>query len=112
VCGDGVYGTRPWRKYGEGDTQVVIDGFKEVKTNWNSSDYRFVSKGSTLYAFILNPADNRVAVIKSLEGSDKVKSVKLVGGDVLPFSQAFGVLTVKLPDILPTEYTNCLAIEL
>jgi alpha-L-fucosidase len=112
VCGQGVYGTRPWREYGEGDTKVVIEGFKEEKTNWNSSDYRFVSKGSTLYAFILNPADNRTAVIKSLGESDKVKSVKLLGGEELPFSQSFGVLTVKLPEVLPTKYTNCIAVEL
>ena len=112
VCGEGVCGTRPWRKYGEGDTQVLIEGFKEVKTEWNSSDYRFVSKGSKLYAFILKPADNRISVIKSLEETDKVKSVKLLGGVALPFAQNFGVLTVKLPDVLPTEYTNCIEIEL
>ena len=28
------------------------------------------------------------------------------------FSQAFGVLTVKLPAEMPTSYTNCLKIEL
>jgi len=112
ICGEGVYGTSPWRKYGEGDTQVLIEGFKEVKTEWNSSDYRFVSKGNKVYAFILKAPDNRIAVIKSLTEADKVKSVKLLGGDKLPFEQAYGVLTVKLPDILPTEYTNCVQIEL
>jgi len=111
VCGDGVYGTRPWRKYGEGDTQALIDGFREEKTKWNSSDYRFTSKNNTLYAFMLKSADNRVAVIKSLEEADKVKSVKLLGGGAVPFEQAYGVLTVKLPEKLPTEYTNCLGIE-
>jgi len=89
----------------------LIDGFKEVKTNWNSSDYRFAAKDNTLYAFILKPADNRVAVIKSLGEADKVKSVRLLGGGAIPFEQAFGVLTVKLPEILPAEYTNCLAVE-
>ena len=112
VCSEGVYGTRPWRKYGEGDTQVVIEGFKEVKTTWNSSDYRFTSKDNTLYAFLLNPAENRVAIIKSLEESEKVKSVRLLGGEKLPFAQSYGVLTVKLPEVLPSEYTNCIAIEL
>jgi alpha-L-fucosidase len=111
ACGEGVYGTRPWRAYGEGDTQVTIDGFKELKTNWNSSDYRFVKKGGTLYAFVLKPADNRVAVIKSLSESDKVKSVRLLGGGPVPFAQCYGVLTVRLPEALPTGYTNCLAIE-
>ena len=112
ICGEGVYGTRPWRQYGEGDTNVLIEGFKEEKTNWNSSDYRFVAKGDKLYAFILKPADNRIAVIKSLEESDKVKSVKLLGGEALPHTQSYGVLTVKLPADMPTKYTNCLEISL
>ena len=60
---------------------------------------------------MLKPADNRIAVIKSLEETEKVKSVRLLGGGMLPFEQAFGVLTVKLPEILPTEYTNCIAVE-
>ncbi|MCL1857744.1 MAG: alpha-L-fucosidase [Oscillospiraceae bacterium] len=111
ICGDAVYGTRPWKIYGEGDTQVLIDGFKEVKTTWNSSDYRFTAKENKLYAFILKPADNHIAVIKSLDETDKVKSVKILGGDNLSFVQAYGVLTVKLPDILPSEYTNCLEID-
>lgn len=112
VCGEGVYNTRPWRQNGEGDTQALIEGFREVKTVWNSSDYRFTKKGNTLYAFILNPSKERVAVLKSLTEDDKVKSVRLLGGDKLPFTQFCGILTVKLPENLPTKYTNCLAIEL
>jgi len=111
ICGEGVYGTRPWKKFGEGDTQALIEGFREEKTNWNSSDYRFVAKNNILYAFILKPAGNRIAVIKSLDESEKVKSVRLLGCGMLPFEQAFGVLTVKLPENLPTGYTNCLAVE-
>ena len=112
ICGEGVYGTRPWRTFGEGETRVLIDGFKEEKTEWNNTDYRFVCKGNTVYAYILQPAETRIAIIRSLTESDKVKSVRLLGGGNLPFSQAFGVLTVKLPDVLPTKYANCLAFEL
>jgi hypothetical protein len=35
-----------------------------------------------------------------------------MGGDLCSFNQAFGVLTVKLPKNLPTQYTNCIAIEI
>ena len=111
LCSEGIYNTRPWRAYGEGDTQALIDGFKEEKTTWKSADYRFTHKGNTLYAFVLKPADNRVAIIKSLTEADRVKSVRLLGGSSLPFSQAYGTLTVKLPEVLPTKYTNCIAIE-
>ncbi len=59
---------------------------------------------------MMRAPENRVAVIKSLTESEKVTSVSLLGGDALPFEQSFGVLTVKLPEKLPTEYTNCLKI--
>ena len=111
ICGDGVYGTRPWRVFGEGDTKVLIEGFKEVEVEWNSSDFRFTAKGKSVYAFMLKAPENRVAVIKSLTEQDKVVSVRLLGGEKLPFTQSYGILTVKLPQKLPTEYTNCIAID-
>ncbi|MEI6425413.1 MAG: alpha-L-fucosidase C-terminal domain-containing protein, partial [Lentisphaerota bacterium] len=68
--------------------------------------------GKTLYAFLLKAPENRVAVLKSLKDSEKVTSVKLLGGGKCKFSQSFGVLTVKLPDDMPTQYSNVLAIEM
>ena len=112
VCSEGVYSTRPWREFGEGDTKVLIDGFTENKTDWNSSDYRFTIKDNTLYAFMLKPSETRTAVIKSLTDSERVKRVRLLGVGEVPFSQEYGALVVKLPDKLPTEYVNCLALDL
>ncbi|HBQ65142.1 MAG TPA: alpha-L-fucosidase [Clostridiales bacterium] len=112
VCGEGIYGTRPWRKFGEGDSRVVIDGFKEAKVQWNSSDFRFTAKDSTIYAFMLGMPENHAVVIKSLAKEEQVTSVHLLGGAKLPFHQAFGILTVQLPETMPTKYTNCLAIEI
>lgn len=112
IAGEAVYGTRPWRRFGEGDSMVAIEGFKEEQVAWNSSDFRFTVKGKTLYAFMLAAPRNRVAVVKSLTESEQVASVRLLGAGECKFSQAFGALTVKLPDALPTEYTNVLAIEL
>ena len=91
---------------------MLIDGFTETKVTWNSSDYRFTRKGATLYAFMFAAPENRVAVIKSLTEADKVESVLLLGAGTCAFSQAFGTLTIKLPDSLPTPYTNCLKLEL
>ncbi|QUI22744.1 alpha-L-fucosidase [Vallitalea pronyensis] len=113
ICGDAVHSTRPWRIFGEGDSLVDVDsGFNETAVAWNSSDFRFVTKGNTLYAFMPTAPKNRVTVIKSLTPKEKVISVKLMGGRSLAYSQNFGALTVQLPQELPTPYTNCLAIEL
>ena len=112
VCGEAVHGTRPWREYGEGDSRVQTEGFREEKVVWNSSDFRFTARGKTLYAFMLRAPENRVAVLKSLSEQDAVLSVRLLGEGECPFSQSFGVLTVRLPPEFPTTYTNVLAIEL
>lgn len=56
--------------------------------------------------------DSRVAVVKSLTEQDRVTSVRLLGAGEVEFAQNFGILTVKLPEDMPTKYTNCLAIEL
>lgn len=112
ICGEGVYGTRPFRLSGEGPAKVVIDGFKEDAVAWTGSDFRFTVKGNTLYAFQMRwPEDNR-AIIKSLTPAEKVKSVRLLGAGVIPFAQPYGVLVAELPDQRPSEYVNCLAIEL
>lgn len=112
VAAEGIYGTRPWRVSGEGDSKVVIDGFRESAVEWNASDYRFTSKGNNVYAFMMRVPEAHVSVIKSFTEAEHVKAVKLLGGEELPFTQSFGVLTVKLPDTMPTEYANCLKITL
>ena len=112
INGEAVHGSRPWREYGEGDSAVVIEGFTEDKVAWNSSDYRFTQKGNTVYAFMLAAPSNRVAVVKSLTEADTVAGVTLLGAGACKFSQAFGTLTVELPEELPTKYANVLAVEL
>ena len=44
VNAEAVYGTRPWRVFGEGETRVRIEGFREDKTDWTRSDFRFTQK--------------------------------------------------------------------
>lgn len=112
VCGEGVYGTRPFRISGEGSASVHIEGFKEDAVAWSSSDFRFTTKGKTIYAFQMRWPENNRAVIKTLEPSEKVKAVRLLGAGPVPFEQPYGTLVVNLPDTKPTEYVNCLALEL
>jgi len=112
ACSEGVYGTRPWRVYGEGDAKVLIEGFKEEAVEWNSSDFRFTQKGNTVYAFMLKVPENGVAVIKSFNENDRIKKVRLIGFGEVPFSNEFGVLNVKLPEKLPVDCANCLAVEM
>lgn len=112
VCGEGVYGTKPFRVSGEGCAKVHIEGFKENEVEWRSSDFRFTTKDKIIYAFQMRWPENNRSVIKSLTPADKVKAVRLLGVGNVPFEQPYGTLVVNLPDQRPTNYVNCLAIEL
>ncbi len=112
ICGEGVYHTRPWRISSEGGSRVIIQGFTEKAVEWTSSDYRFTCKGNTVYAFLLKAPETRVAAVKSLKPEERVCKVRLLGEGDVPFTQFEGVLTVRLPEKLPTAYANCLALEL
>jgi alpha-L-fucosidase len=112
ICSEGVYGTRPFRVSGEGPANVIIEGFKEVEVSWSSADYRFTKKGNILYAFMLRYPANLVAVLTSLLPTEMVRSVRVLGEGAVPFEQSPGRLVVTLPSNPPTEYANCLAIEL
>lgn len=110
VCGEAVYGTRPWRTFGEGDTRVKIEGFREDKTDWTRSDFRFTQKDGAVYTFMMGAVGGEPAVLRSF--ADKpVQSVQLLGCGDVPFAQSFGVLTVSLPDRLPCACANVLKIR-
>ena len=112
ACGEGIFGTRPWRIFGEGYSSVHIEEFKEEPVSWTETDFRFTSKGKTVYVFIMKAPENRSIAIRSFLPMERAASVRLLGGSELPFSQNYGILAVELPPELPTRYTNCLAVEL
>ena len=100
VCSEAVYGTRPWRVFGEGDTRVTIDGFREEKTAWARSDFRFVQKDGAVYAFMMGiqPGVNR-RCCASFGRRTSVHSVELLGVGQAPFHEPeFGVLSGQLPE--------------
>jgi len=112
VCGEGIYGTRPFRVSGEGPSSVHIEGFHEDAVAWTSADLRFTRKNNVVYAFQMRwPTDGR-AVVRSLGAADRVRSVRLLGAGELSFDQAHGVLVAELPDRPPLDGVTCLAIDL
>ena len=110
INGEAIYYTRPWRVSGEGSSYVRIDGFTEEQVSWHEDDFRFVVKNEKLYAFVMCPNRGKTAVIKSLDESERVASVRLLGVGNLTFSQYSGILVVDLPEKMPTPYANALEI--
>ena len=113
VNGEAIYGTRPWRIYGEGPTKVAAGSFHDTDTaNYTAEDFRFTTKGDVLYAIGLAWPTNGEAVIHSLAqtvGSERVKSVALLGSDAkLQFNQRADGLHVQLPTQPPAKYAYVL----
>ena len=110
VNSEAIYGTKVWRKYGEGPTKVkegqFTDGAEKVFT---SEDIRFTVKGENLYCTVLSWPEDGHVVIKSLGHSADanlpefhgiVKDVDVLGCDEKPvWERKAGGLHVTAPGI-------------
>jgi alpha-L-fucosidase len=106
--GEGIYGTRPWKIFGEKseEAKAFKPGRFDENYKFNSKDIRFTSKDGILYAFCLGiPAED--ITIKSLGKKSKfcgkpITSIKMFGSDVkLKWSQGNDALVIQKPAKLP-----------
>ncbi len=109
VNGEAIYGTRPWRIYGEGPTQVAAGAFHDTDTTtYTAQDFRFTTKDDTLYAIELGWPSGGESIVHALGttvGAQRVSSVSLLGSDVkLRFDQLTDGLHIQLPVQEPGRY--------
>jgi alpha-L-fucosidase len=108
VNSEAIYGTRPWRTFGEGPTQVGEGNFSESKAAaLTAEDIRFTQKNGVLYALMLGAPKSRTVSIPTLaegaeHGAGRVDRVELIGvGGPLKFSRTGQALVVELPETMP-----------
>jgi len=109
VNGDAIYGTRPWKVYGEGPTPVAAGSFHDTDTAaYTAEDFRFTTRGNNLYAIELGWPASGEAVIQTLGtavGGQKIEGVALLGSDAkLQFRQQLDGLHIQLPAQAPGKY--------
>lgn len=114
--GEAIYGTRPWKVFGEGPTQVKAGHFNEPKSAYTPRDIRFTRKGDTLYAILLGwPGDGAEAGIVSLRSGETARPVTtvevLATSEKLAFRQTEEALRVILPRAPPGEHAYVLRIR-
>lgn len=118
VNGEAIYGTRPWRIYGEGPTKPAVGAFHDKDAvKYTAEDFRFTTKASSLYAIELGWRSDGEAVIRSLgSGSlptQKIVSVGLLGGDAaLKFEERADGLHIQVPVEAPGKYAYAFRIVL
>jgi alpha-L-fucosidase len=115
INGEAIYGTRPWRTYGEGPTKVAAGSFHDTDTaKYTTEDFRFTTKSNGIYAIGLAWPTSGEAVIRSLAktvGSELVQSVVLLGSNAkLRFEQSADGLHVQLPAESSAKYAYALRV--
>jgi alpha-L-fucosidase len=120
VNGEGIYGTRPWKIYGERPaTEAVVksSNFNEDKLKYSAQDIRFTTKGNDLYAFCLGePATDIIinSLGKNSKNLDKkIASVTLLGSDTkIHWKQKGDALIIKKDFKMPVKEVPVLAFKI
>jgi alpha-L-fucosidase len=97
--GEAIYGTRPWKVFGEGPASAAAPAPDQetARAPYTGQDIRFTTKSGALYAIALAWPSGGKLVIKSL-ADYPVKSVELLGSfGALKWTQTAGGLSLELP---------------
>ncbi len=117
VNGEAIYGTRPWKTFGEGPTPVVGGSFNDTKrAAFTSQDIRFTTRGDTLYALLLAWPESGSVTIKAL-GTDvalyekPIEKVELLGvAEPLSWQRTGAGLVIDMPTRKPCDHAFALRI--
>lgn len=109
--GDAIFGTRPWRVYGEGSAGPSSGNFNEGKIRYTSDDIRFTTKGGQLFAFALAWPNSGKLLLRSIT-SGQIHSVQMLQtGEVLKWEQQPSGLSIQLPREPVGEHAYALRIQ-
>ncbi|AMR32276.1 alpha-L-fucosidase [Mucilaginibacter sp. PAMC 26640] len=121
--GEGIYGTRPWKIYGEGPSTIKSNqskgqfgGLSDTHA-YEPTDIRFTTKGNNLYAFCMDAPIKAVRITslgKNAKVNNKViKSVQLLGSSQkLQWKQEDDALIISKPAAMPAWTVVGFKIEL
>ena len=111
INGEAIFGTRPWKIFGESSRKLQGGMFNEGILHYTAPTSALRPRAQ-LYAIALGwPEDRRLAVRSLAAAAGKITAVTLLGhsGD-LPWSQTADGLIVMLPVKKPCEHAFALKI--
>lgn len=107
VNGEAIYGTRPWKLFGEGPTENIGGSFIDNKVKaYTQQDIRFTTKGADLYAITLALPQSNIIIHSLGKGkTGRVTHVELVGSrEKLAWKQKESGLEISLPKKFPSDF--------
>jgi alpha-L-fucosidase len=114
INGNGIYGTRPWRTFGEGPN-VPPKGMQseaEMKP-YTAEDIRITASNGGLNLFLLDWPDGeaRIACLGRRPAGGVIERVTLNGGGPVTFTQDEDALRLTLPAPMTGAFVPGLRIE-
>ena len=117
--GEAIYGTEPWRIYGEGPTEIRTGFATDQDTKpYSESDFRFTRKGDNLYVISMACPRDGTASVHALGLAGEAKGLEFEDVDLLGSQQkvewlrATDALSVKLPPDAACKYGFALRVRL
>ncbi len=109
--GEAIYGSRPWKIYGEGPATTgnqekgTFGGVKDVRP-YVANDIRFTTKNGALYAFCMNTPTANVEIKSLGEGASfttkKIAKITMLGSkEKIKWEQNNSTLSINKPVKLP-----------
>ncbi len=107
INGEGIYGTRPWKTFGEGPLKMKDGRQGENHKDFTQEDIRFTTKGDTLYAFVLATPTSDVVIKTLAQGGvydGDIGTISLLGSaETLTWERSAEASTIQLPKTLPDQ---------
>ena len=103
--GEGIYGTRPWKTFGEGPTTIEKKGLNEPMQPMTWQDIRYTTKGDVIYAFCLGIPQAEIRMTAMAGMGDKIKEVELLGSNAkLKWTISTDSLVIQPSDHWPCDH--------
>ena len=121
VNGEGIFGSRPWKIYGEGEVKTTnSSSFGEnerLLASMGEKEIRFTQKDGTVYAYVLGFPTTDTVVIRALGrkseqmNGKKIKKVRMLGTEkTVTWKQADDALYITMPDVENTGKAICFSV--
>ena len=122
VHGEGIYGTRPWKIFGEGVANTSEEGSfgerERAQASLSAKDVRFTMKDGKLYAFVLGFPEEKTVEISALgydspqlEGK-RITGISMLGTDLpVEWKQQADKLVITMPAVENTGKTIAFVVE-
>ncbi len=96
--GEAIYKTRPWHTFGEGPTKIQTGHHSEQADKaYTEQDFRFTTRGKTLYAVCMAWPKKDVLVKSLAKGKANIANVTFLNGDKVKWKQINSGLSLSKP---------------